>query len=127
MLGLGLQHDHVANGIECRVFDGGQPAMPSFTLFQFGDLVHDMLPCPAWPGMVSDREWNSGAERVERRGNGCQGGGSTQVDRERPYMSQTKLTMRQIQEILRLKHQNQLSIREIARSCGLPSARWAIT
>jgi transposase len=35
-------------------------------------------------------------------------------------MSQTKLTMRQIQEILRLKHQNQLSIREIARSCGLP-------
>jgi transposase len=37
-------------------------------------------------------------------------------------MSQTKLTMRQIQEILRLKHQNQLSIREIARSCGLPSS-----
>ena len=37
-------------------------------------------------------------------------------------MAQTKLTMRQIQEILRLKHQNQLSIREIARSCGLPSS-----
>ena len=35
-------------------------------------------------------------------------------------MSQTKFTMRQIQEILRLKHQNQLSIRKIARSCGLP-------
>ena len=30
--------------------------------------------------------------------------------------------MRQIQEILRLKHQNQLSIREIARSCGLPAS-----
>jgi transposase len=30
--------------------------------------------------------------------------------------------MRQIQEILRLKHQNQLSIREIARSCGLPTS-----
>jgi DNA-binding MarR family transcriptional regulator len=57
---------------------------------------------------------------VERRGYGCQVGGSIQVDRERPLMSQTKLTMRQIQEILRLKHQNQLSIREIARSCGLP-------
>jgi transposase len=28
--------------------------------------------------------------------------------------------MRQIKEILRLKHQNQLSIREVARSCGLP-------
>jgi transposase len=37
-------------------------------------------------------------------------------------MAQTKLTMRQIQEILRLKHQNQLTIREIARSCGLPTS-----
>ena len=37
-------------------------------------------------------------------------------------MARTKLTMRQIQEILRLKHQNQLSIREIARSCGLPTS-----
>jgi transposase len=30
--------------------------------------------------------------------------------------------MRQIKEILRLKHQHQLSVREIARSCGLPSS-----
>ena len=37
-------------------------------------------------------------------------------------MAQTKLTMRHIQEILRLKHQNQLSVREIARSCGLPTS-----
>jgi transposase len=37
-------------------------------------------------------------------------------------MAQNKLSMRQIQEILRLKHQNQLSIREIARSCGLPAS-----
>jgi transposase len=37
-------------------------------------------------------------------------------------MARTKLTMRQIQEILRLKNQNQLSIREIARSCGLPTS-----
>ena len=35
-------------------------------------------------------------------------------------MAQKKLPMRQIQEILRLKHQNQLSMREIARSCRLP-------
>jgi DNA-binding MarR family transcriptional regulator len=34
-------------------------------------------------------------------------------------MAQRRLTMRQIHEILRLKYQNQLSIREIARSCGL--------
>ena len=30
--------------------------------------------------------------------------------------------MRHIAEILRLKHQNQLSVREIARSCGLPTS-----
>ena len=30
--------------------------------------------------------------------------------------------MRQIQELLRLNHQNQLSVREIARSCGLPAS-----
>jgi len=44
------------------------------------------------------------------------------MNRERHLMARTKLTMRQIQEILRLKHQNQLSIREIARSCGLPTS-----
>jgi len=37
-------------------------------------------------------------------------------------MAKIKLTMRHIQEILRLKHQNHLSIREIARSCGLPTS-----
>jgi len=35
-------------------------------------------------------------------------------------MAQKKLPMRQIQEVLRLKHKNELSIREIARSCQLP-------
>ena len=34
-------------------------------------------------------------------------------------MSETKLSMRQIKEVLRLRNQHQLSIREIARSCGL--------
>src|SRR3954468_21964355 len=34
-------------------------------------------------------------------------------------MAQKRLPMRQIQEVLRLKHQNQLSIREIAGSCQL--------
>jgi len=72
--------------------------------------------------MVSDRDWNPGRGGVERRGNGCQGSRSIQVNRERHLMARTKLTMRQIQEILRLKHQNQLSIREIARSCGLPTS-----
>jgi len=34
-------------------------------------------------------------------------------------MARQKLPMRHIQEILRLKHQNQLSLRDIARSCDL--------
>ena len=34
-------------------------------------------------------------------------------------MARKKLSMRHLQEILRLKHQNQLSLREIARSCHL--------
>jgi transposase len=37
-------------------------------------------------------------------------------------MAQNKLSMHQIQEILRLKHQNKLTVREIARSCGLPAS-----
>ena len=52
----------------------------------------------------------------------CQGGRSIRVNRERHLMAQIRLIMRQIQEILRLKHQNQLSVREIARSCGLPTS-----
>src|SRR6266702_8566460 len=78
--------------------------------------------CPSWPGPVSDRGRNAGPGGVERRWNECQGSRSIQLNRERHPMAQTKLTMRQIQEILRLKHQNQLSIREIARSCGLPTS-----
>lgn len=72
--------------------------------------------------MLSDGDRNPGPEGVERRSNECQGGGSIQMNRERYPMARTKLTMRQIQEILRLKHQNHLSIREIARSCGLPTS-----
>ena len=34
-------------------------------------------------------------------------------------MAHKKITMRQIHEVLRLRHQNQLSVRAIARSCGL--------
>src|ERR1035441_6939316 len=75
--------------------------------------------CPRWPGMVSDRSRNLGRGGVERRGISCQHSRSIRVNRERHLMAQIKLTMRHIQEILRLKHQNQLSIREIARSCGL--------
>jgi transposase len=71
---------------------------------------------------MSDTDRNPRLEGVERRWKGCHGEGSIQVNRERHLMARTKLTMRQIQEILRLKHQNQLSIREIARSCGLPTS-----
>jgi len=36
------------------------------------------------------------------------------------FMARKTISMRQVKDILRLKHQNQLSVREIARSCGLP-------
>ncbi len=78
--------------------------------------------CPSWPGTVSDRGRNPDVGGVERRWNECQGSRSIRLNRERHLMARTKLTMRQIQEILRLKHQNQLSVREIARSCGLPTS-----
>lgn len=35
-------------------------------------------------------------------------------------MARKPISMRQIKDILRLKHQHRLSVREIARSCGLP-------
>ena len=37
-------------------------------------------------------------------------------------MAKTLLSMRHINEILRLKHEKNLSVREIARSCGLPAS-----
>ena len=37
-------------------------------------------------------------------------------------MARPTKSMRQIKEILRLKHQHQLSVREIARSCALPAS-----
>ena len=35
-------------------------------------------------------------------------------------MARKTISMRHVKDILRLKHHNQLSVREIARSCGLP-------
>jgi len=37
-------------------------------------------------------------------------------------MARKPKSMRQIKEILRLKHEHHLSVREIGRSCGLPSS-----
>ena len=37
-------------------------------------------------------------------------------------MARKPILMRYVKDILRLKHQNQLSVREIASSCGLPTS-----
>ena len=37
-------------------------------------------------------------------------------------MARKSINMRYVKDILRLKHQNQLSVREIARSCDLPAS-----
>ena len=47
------------------------------------------------------------------------GGQAAETDR---LMPRKVLVMRQVIEILRLKHEHHLSIREIARSCGLASS-----
>jgi transposase len=60
---------------------------------------------------------------VERRWINRQDFRSIQIRIRGNQMARKKLSMRQIKEILRLKHENQLSIREIARSCGLPRSR----
>ncbi len=38
-------------------------------------------------------------------------------------MARKPIAMRYVRDILRLKHQNQLSVREIAGSCGLPASK----
>jgi DNA-directed RNA polymerase specialized sigma24 family protein len=35
-------------------------------------------------------------------------------------MARKSISMRHVKDILRLKHHNQLSVREVAHSCGLP-------
>ena len=37
-------------------------------------------------------------------------------------MARKSINMRYVKDILRLKHQNQLSVRQIAGSCGLPAS-----
>jgi len=37
-------------------------------------------------------------------------------------MARKSTNMRYVKDIIRLKHQNQLSVREIAGSCGLPAS-----
>ena len=68
------------------------------------------------------RNRDPGSEGVERRDHECQGGGSIPWNRDKYPLARTKLTRRQIHELRRLKYQNQLSLREIARSCGLPAS-----
>jgi transposase len=44
------------------------------------------------------------------------------VNRTKNLMARKPITMRHIKEILRLKHEKKLSVREIARSCALPTS-----
>jgi transposase-like protein len=57
--------------------------------------------------------------RVENRRKGLRAG---RQRRQATCMARAPLHMRQINEILRLRHQGQLSVRDIARSCGLPAS-----
>src|SRR5438552_17582603 len=61
--------------------------------------------------------WNESVG-VEGRYTTCQKG-SVQVHEERNLYGTKTIIHAQIKEILRLKYQHQLSVRAIARSCGL--------
>src|SRR5437870_783533 len=65
---------------------------------------------PPGPG-TSRSEWRDATQPAKRVPCKCTKKGTS--------MAQTPLSMRQIKEILRLKYQHQLSVRAIARSCGL--------
>ena len=72
----------------CRTAFQFLPDTVPIHIGQCSELRSDSFPallewCPIWPGKVSDSDWNRGPEGVERRGNGCQGGGSIQLNRER--------------------------------------------
>jgi len=64
------------------------------------------------------------AKGVERRRINRQKGGCCDLNpiARAITMAKETLSMRQIKELLKLKHQSRLSIREIARSCGLPTS-----
>ena len=81
--------------------------------------------CPDTVGMLSDMRRNSRFKEWSDAGIPARVRLDSAVRMNRwnremeTLMAQKRLTMRQIHEILRLKYQNQLSVREIARSCGL--------
>jgi len=53
VFGLRFQDNEIANRIQRLVLDGGPPAMLGFALFEFGDFVHDVLPCPLGGGGIT--------------------------------------------------------------------------
>src|SRR5258708_35266892 len=82
--------------------------------------------CPDTVGMLSEmrrnnnrfKQWSDAGEPARVRLDSAVRMNRWNREME-TLMAQKRLTMRQIHEILRLKYQNQLSLREIARSCGL--------
>jgi electron-transferring-flavoprotein dehydrogenase len=53
VFGLRFQDNELANRIQRLVPDGGPPAVLGFALFEFGDFVHDVLPCPLGSGGIT--------------------------------------------------------------------------
>ena len=69
----------------------------------------------------SDWATVNGVERRKIKGQ-KEGWRDSNRSRKAITMAREPLSMRQIKEILRLKYQSQLSVRDIARSCGLPAS-----
>ncbi|MDA7657639.1 hypothetical protein N9B57_00480 [Verrucomicrobia bacterium] len=64
----------------------------------------------------SFKEWSDAGKHAKR------GEPRFMVNRAKNLMARKPITMRHIKEILRLKNEKKLSVREIARSCALPTS-----
>jgi hypothetical protein len=65
VVGLRLQHDQLPNRIEGFVFDGGQPAMLGFPLFELENFVHHILPGAGRPSRIARLPIHAGQMQAE--------------------------------------------------------------
>ena len=76
-----------------------------------------MLGMAGQNGLIgSFKEWSDAGKHAKR------GEPRFMVNRAKNLMARKPITMRHIKEILRLKHEKKLSVREIAPSCALPAS-----
>ena len=56
------------DGIQRLVFDCGEPAVVGFARLEFGDFVHDILPCAGCAGRIARLQMHPRQMQAESRG-----------------------------------------------------------